>query len=365
MAMATVFLIGPRQFITGDTIHYLAMVRGDPAPSPFAYRLMTPSIVAALPWPPARGFFLVAYAATLGTLLVMRQLFRDAGVSPAASTAAASLLCFSYPLANYLGRWGRIDPLANLFFALSLLLILRRRLVPATLVVAAGVLAKESMLLLTPLLFYHQVLAAGGSQPRVRACLSAALLCSLPLLSLVAVRSTVEVREGSSTVESTEDLDRVWQKVRDYNIAEFGLVKRIARDLTKSYGFCWALAALGLLVERRLRLESLYLIAIGFPLCLVATDWARMLGTGFPGVFIPLAFFLDRMHQRPTWRLLITGLLILSVAHCYLSLLIYRDLGRSGQMAMVGAELAVVLAGAGLAVWGYLGNRPEDSKCRP
>ncbi len=108
--MATVFLIGPRQFITGDTIHYLAMVRGDPAPSPFAYRLMTPAIVAALPWPPARGFFLVAYAATLGTLLVMRQLFRDAGVSPAASTATASLLCFSYPLANYLGRWGRIDP---------------------------------------------------------------------------------------------------------------------------------------------------------------------------------------------------------------------------------------------------------------
>ncbi len=359
LAMATVYLIGPREFWTGDTNHYLAIVRGGMAPSPFGYRLLTPAIVAALPWPPAFGFFLIAYAATFGTLLVMRALFRRLGVSPAAATAAAVLLCFSYPMANYLARWGRVDPLANFFFALSLLWIVRRFLVPAALLVAVGVLAKESLIFLTPLLFYHRV---HGRFRDPRAYLGAALLCALPVLTLVTVRSTVEVRKGPLAVESTGDLDQVWQEVWDYNVGEFGIVKRIGREVTKSYGFCWALAALGLLTERRLRLESLYLIAVGVLLCLVATDWSRMLGTGFPGIFIPAALFLDRMRAGRRWRLLLIGLLILGVLHCYFSLLVYRDLDPAGRTAMVAGELLVMLAGASLAIWGYLdSSRSADS----
>ncbi len=350
LTIATVFLIGPRDFMTGDTTHYLMMVRNELTPAPFGYRLATPAIVAILPWPPAVGFFLIAYAATFGTLWVMRAIFRHLGVSPAASTAASSLLCFSYPMANYLSRWGRVDPLANFVFALSLLLILRRSFAPAAMLLAAGVLAKESTLFLVPLLFYHRI--KGQTRDR-SAYLSAALLCLLPVLSLVTVRATVEVREGSFTVENSEDLDRVWQEVWDYNVEEFGLVRRLGRELTKSYGFFWVLAALGLLIEQRLRLESLYLIAVGVLLCFVATDWSRMLGTGFPGVFIPAAFLLDRMRAGRHWRPLLAGLLSLSVAHCYLSLLIYRDLEPTGQMAMVAGELLVVLAGTGLVVWGY------------
>ncbi len=351
LAMATVFLIGPRDFMTGDTIHYLTMLRGDLAPAPFAYRLATPFIVSVLPWPPAVGFFLIAYAATFGTLWAMRAIFRHLGVSPAASTVTAVLLCLSYPVANYLAHWGRIDPLANFFFALSLLLILRRAFLPAAATLAAGVLAKESLMFLVPLLFYRRVLGHGRD---LKAYLGAALLCTLPVLSLVTVRSTIEVREGTYTVESSEDLDRVWQEVWDYNVEEFGLPKRIAREMTKSYGFCWALAALGLLVERRLRLESLYMIALGFLLCFVATDWSRMLGTGFPGIFIPLAFFLDRLRQAPRWRPMFAGFLALGAVHCYLSLLIYRDLAGPGQIAMVTGELTVIAAGVGLAAWGYL-----------
>ncbi len=353
-AMALVYLISPREFVTGDTTHYLAMVRGEAAPAPFGYRPLAPMIVAALPLSPAAGFFLVAYAATLGTLFAMRALFRHLAISPAASTAAAVFLCWSYPVATYLARWGRIDSLANFFFALSLLWILRRRFLPASVAMAVGVLAKETLLFPLPILFFHRI---KGRVRDPRAWASTLLLCSLPIVSLVTIRSTIEVAEGDYAIESPEDLDLAWETIWEYNVGEFGLSKRIARDLTKSYGFFWALAALGLLTDRRLRLESLYLVAVGLLLCVVATDWARMLGTGYPGIFIPAALLVHRFRGSSRWPVLLAGLLALSLAQCYLSLLVFRDLGRLGQVAMMAGQLLVVAGGVGLAVWGYYDRR--------
>ncbi len=353
LALVTVYVLGPRDFMTGDTTHYLAMARGEAAPAPFAYRLLTPALVALLPGSPGSGFFLIAYLSTLGTLWLTFRLLRHFDISQAAAIATCVCLCFSYPLANYLGRWGRIDPLANFLFALALFWILRYKLVPAVGVLTIGILAKETLILLLPILCWQKI----HSQPsNPRAWGAAAALCLLPIGSLVTVRSVVDVAEGSFTVESPADLPRVLGEVWAYNVDQFGFSKRVARDLTKSYGFFWALAALGLLVEHRLRrdglaLISLYLIAIGFGLCLVATDWARMLGTGFWGVFIPVAFFFDRIYQRPSWRPLLTGFVALSILQCYLSLLIYRDLDDGGQLAMVATQILVVLVGASLAVW--------------
>ncbi len=358
--MAVVYVIGPREFVTGDTNHYLAMVRGELAPSPFAYRLATPAIVSALPWEPSVGFFLIASAATFGTLWVMRAIFRHLGVSAAASTVTAVLLCFSFPVAHYLAQWGRIDALANFFFALSLLLILRRLFLPAALVMALGILVKESLLFLLPILVWHRI---RGRLREPRSYASAVLLSALPILTWASVRATAEIREWSFVVDSPEDLVLVVQSSWDYNVEQFGLARRVARDLTKSYSFVWALAAFGLLIDRRLRLENLYLVVIGFLLCFVAGDWARMLGTGFPGIFIPAAFFVDRLSKSRSPRPVIAGLLSLSVLHCYLALLIYRDLPRPGQIALVVGELTVLLAGVGLAVWGYLetSRRVENS----
>lgn len=351
VTMAAVYAVGPRDFMTGDTTHYVAMVRGDSAPAPFAYRVLTPTLVRLLPVPVGSGFFIVAYLSTLATLLAMFMLFRHLGVSSTAAAVTCVFLCLSYPLANYLARWGRIDPLANFFFALALLLILRRNFLPAALVIALGVLGKETLVLLIPILLWHRL---AGSRSEPRAYLAAAALGLLPVASLFTVRSTVEPEPGSYTLESSEDLDEVLEQVWSYNVDQFGLPRRIARDLTKSYGFFWALAGLGLLTVHRLRLECLYLVAVGFLLCVVATDWARMLGTGFPGVFIPVAFFVDRIRDSRGWRHLLTGFLTLSLAQCYLSLLIYRDLDRSGQLAMLVGQLLVVLLGTGLALWGSM-----------
>ncbi len=358
LAMAVVFLLGPRQLMTGDTTHYLAMVRGELAPSPFAYRLLTPTLVAALPGSPGLGFFLVAYAATFGTLVVMYRIFRHLGISTQAATATSVFLCLSYPLANYLSRWGRIDPLANLLFALALLWILERRFLLASLIVTVGVLGKETLLFLLPLLFIYR---AREGLFRPRALLAGAALCLLPMVAFLGVRQSVQVEAGSFTVEAVGDMGRVLDEVWSYNVDQFGLPKRLARDLTKSYGFFWALAGLGLLIDRRLRLECLYLIAIGFALCLVATDWARMLGTGFPGVFIPVALFVERLHQGPRWWPLLAGFLALGTAQCYLSLLVYRDLERAGQLAMVATGVLVTVAGAGLAAWA-LYSQPRGAR---
>ncbi len=339
--------------MTGDTTHYLAMVRGEIVPAPFAYRVLTPGLVAHLPGSPNVGFFVVAYLSTLGTLWVMFRLFRHLGISLTAATAAGVCLCFSYPVANYLARWGRIDPLANFLFALALSWILRHKLAPAVAVVAVGVLAKETMILLLPILCWQRI-RRQPSDPR--AWVAAAALCLLPIGSLITVRLMTDVQEGSFTVNSVSDLPRVLDEVWSYNVDQFGFSKRVARDLTKSYGFFWALAGLALVAERRLRhdslyLISLYLIATGFMLCFVATDWARMLGTGFPGIFIPVAFFFERICRRSSWCPLLTGFVALSFLQCYLSLLIYRDLDRGGQLAMVATQILVVLVGTSLAVW--------------
>ncbi len=354
LAMAAVLVLGYHDCLTGDTIHYRAMIRGEATIAPFAYRVLTPAIVAALPLPSSGGFLLVALTATLGTLLVMRALFRHLGVSAAAATATAIFLCFSYPVANYIVHWERIDPLANFAFALSLLLILRRQLIPAAAIMAVGVLAKETLLFLVPVLLWHRI---KGEPREPRAYASAAVLCSLPILAWVGVRATVDTAPGSFAIESPQDLASVSQAAWEYNVEQFGFTKRVARELTKSYGFFWAFAAFGLLIDRRLRLESLYLVAVGFFLCGFATDWARMLGTGFPGIFIPAAFFVDRIRGGSRSGTLLTSLLILSAAQSYLSLLVYRDLDRGGQLAMAAAVLAVAMAGAGLSLWGYLGSR--------
>lgn len=354
LAMTTVYLIGPGEFVTGDTHHYLAMVEGELAPAPFAYRLATPAIVAALPFEPSVGFFLVAYTTTFGTLWVMRAIFRHLGLTAAASTTASVLLCFSFPVAYYLAHWGRIDPLANFLFALALLAILRRHFLAAAAIVAAGVLAKESLLFLLPILFWHRI-RHRPRDPRLWA--HAILLSALPILTWGLVRATVEIEEWSFVVDSPEDLALVLQSSWEYNVEQFGLSKRIARELTKSYSFVWALAACGFLIDRRLRLESLYMIGIGILLCTVAGDWGRVLGTGFPGIFIPAACFLDRLSRHRSWRFVLGVLLALSVAHGYLSLLVYRELPPPGQVALVAGELGVMLAGTALAGWGYRATR--------
>lgn len=353
LTLALVYAIGPRDFMTGDTTHYLAMVRGETAPAPFAYRLLTPGLVKLIPGPPGFGFFLIAYLATLGTLWVMFRLLRHLDISRTAAITTCVCLGFSYPLANYLGRWGRIDPLANLLFILALSWILRRKLLPAVGVMTIGILAKETLILLLPILFWQRI---RGQATEPKAWLAAGTLCLLPIASLIAVRSTIDVADGSFTMSSPADMPRIMDEVWSYNVDQFGFPKRVARDLTKSYGFFWVLAGLALLAGRRLRREglaliSLYLIAIGFALCFVATDWARMLGTGYPGVFIPVAFFFDRVARRPSGNALLVGFIALSLLQCYLSLLIYRDLDRTGQMAMVVTEILVVMVGASLAVW--------------
>ncbi len=362
LAMTAVFILGYHYSLTGDTIHYRAMIAGEAAPEPFAYRVLTPAIVAALPMPSSDGFLLVAVTATLGTLLVMRALFRHLEVSPAAANAAVVFLCFSYPMANYLVHWERIDPLANFAFALTLLLILQRQFIPAALTMAGGVLAKETLLLLVPILFWHRI---QGRRREPRTWAIALLLCALPLLTFAAVRTTVEIDPESFAVESPDDLALIVQSSWETNVEQFGLAKRIFREMTKSYGFFWALAAAGFLIDRRLRLESLYMIAIGFLLCIIAGDWARMLGTGFPGVFIPAALFLDRMVDTRSWRPWFFGLLGLSAAQTYLSFIIYRDLDRTGQLLMAAAILGVTLAGVGLIAWAWFGLHRNRSRLSP
>jgi hypothetical protein len=352
LAITVAYLMGPRRFITGgDTAYYLTMAYGETVEAPYAYRVLVPSIVRILPLSLDLGFFVVTYASTFGVLVIMYRLLRELGVSHVSSIITVVLMNFSYPIAFYLSNWGYVDPLANLFFVIGLLFIYMRKNLIASGVLMMGVFAKETLLILLPLLFMSALRQEGGNE--VRNLFHALILCLVPLCSFLLILVFISPAEGVRDVHSFDDWIRLWQYIWSYNVGEFGLIPRVARELLRSYGFFWIIAGFGILLGKETRPYSFYLISAGFALWSVATDWSRMLGIVFPGVFIPTAIFVDRMQKTTTSTRLAIALIALAIVQSYLSQVTYRELDRLGKMGLIMGIGLVFLAGTLVSGWGY------------
>jgi hypothetical protein len=340
----------PRGQFLADTVNYLHLAQGRTVGQPFCGRLLVPGLVRLLPLPPHAGFFLITYASLAGFLWCVHRLLRRLEVPPLSAAAVPLLLLTSYPVGFYLFNWGTIDATMHFLGAAFLLaVLLGRRLLAAALLLAA-VFTKETGILLAPLL----VLAAPEPGPLLgaRRLLRAAWAAAPALLLFLAIRAWAPRVPTAYDVHGLADFATLVRSIWDYNCAETGVAPRLAREFLRSYGFFWSLAAAGLLLARRTRLTLtwLYLIACGFLLCLVATDWSRMLGFGALGVFVPLALFLARVEQAGRCRLvgLITAL---GCLQGYLSLIGYAEVPPELRPALLAAIAGVFLAGSLAGAW--------------
>ena len=214
-----------------------------------------------------------------------------------------------------------------------------------------------SVLLLLPLLAWA-VGRRGG--PVIVRLGYAALAVAPPLLLLAVLRARIPVTPSVYDVGGAADLRALWAFIRDYNFTGYGFVPRLGREFLRSYGFFWTFAALGwrFVPSRATQMVCLYLVAVSVGLCVVATDWSRMLGFGFPGVFLPAAFLTDRGLTHANGRAAAATLLLLSAAQGYVARLSYEELGRLGQIGLIGGSVLLFATGSLLAVY-FLRRKPE------
>jgi len=75
---SVIYILGPKNFTGPDAAQYTAAALGHPSQAPFAYRVLVPAIVRALPFGTEHGFLVVTLASTLSTLLVIYALLTTA-----------------------------------------------------------------------------------------------------------------------------------------------------------------------------------------------------------------------------------------------------------------------------------------------
>jgi hypothetical protein len=335
-------LLTPSYYLIGDTFHYLNMVNGEPAMAPFAYRILTPTIVRWLPWSHETSFFIVSFVGTLTTLIVSYYLFKQITNAPSPALLTMVLLGLSYPISFYLAEFGRVDPLANTLLVAALLMIFRRSFLAASLLIALGVLAKETVLMLLPVL-----LLSGFTQRPARPWWNFMLWVAIPLVSFALPRWIIQPAPGLFTVRAWNDMITVWQLIWQLNVQEHGLILRLGRDLIRTFGYFWVTALFGFLLLRSdLRWLCSYLFVVGLGLCLVATDWSRMLGAVFPAIFIPTAIFFNHVQRRYKSALMNILLIICAVLQSHLSFYQYSQLNDDAQRWLLISTLAVFSTGA-------------------
>ncbi|UCC95833.1 MAG: hypothetical protein JSW40_03565 [Candidatus Omnitrophota bacterium] len=350
ITIAAVYLVVPKAFTEGGDPYYLVMVQGSPndVPAQWAYRIMVPALVKVLPFSPKIGFFIVTYGATLLLLLAMFQLLTELKISYWSSIVTVQLLCFSFSIAHYLSVWGMVDPLANFFIVYALIYIIRKEYAFASCIISLGCLAKETTLFLLPLLFWNILKDKKGHNQlsTVQTIFIFIVPLSIWFLLRMAVIPTWDIQNIGFFREA-------WRDIWMHNTKDYGLLLRIAREVTRTYGFLWISAFLGFRFQRERKLESLYFVIVGIALCLVARSWTRMISWGFVGIFIPSAIFIDKVRQLKSPPYILASLVILALLQCWLSQIGYERLPQFEQGLLVAGILSVFCIGAMICVFAY------------
>jgi hypothetical protein len=347
-ALLIAYILGPKNFMAWDTRHYLEMVTGGTAPAPFAYRVLTPALVKALPIRPEWGFFFTTYLFSFGTLIVLYCAFRNLGSSRLAAGVTTMIVSLTYPIAFYLGNWGLVDPLANFLLALGFLCVINESFVSASVVVSLGVIAKETLLILAPLIFVCSIKHKSGCLGR--RFLTATLLSLPPFIAFGILRMSVSPLGG---VGNPADILSLWRISYTTNLDNYGLLSRLLREISRSYGFCWVMACFGLASRKDILGYSVYFVGVSLGLCLVATDWSRMLGVGFLGIFIPCSLYLEKIRVLKHHLLFYGSLVLLSMVQCRVSLIGYESLSMHGKTVLVIITVVLTASGAFVCFLAY------------
>ncbi len=289
-----------------DHQNYLAMAgglpeqRGAESTPPFAYRVLSPAIVRALPVSPVRGFHLLTMASLAAALVLLFYVLRAIGFAEP-SAAAGMLLCGSL---YWVMEWPQmdfalVDPLSFALFAACLLALYRRaHVAPVAGLICLAVLNKEIGVMLVPValvvLWRNRRLTAGA----------AALLCVAPAVTFAALRLLVATH-GDYSVSSALH-DAVEQRYGDLATA--------AHDAKTYFLPTWGPSVLIAAAQPqtlwrfvRKRPELLLLYALVHAQLLLAGDTSRLLVIAFVAV-VPAVLYCLRESLRREWLVLAAAL---------------------------------------------------------
>ncbi|HET9317251.1 MAG TPA: hypothetical protein VFQ51_16795 [Vicinamibacteria bacterium] len=152
--------------------------------APWAYRILTPGLVRALPVDVVTGFGVVTLAGLLASAALLHAFLVRLGHPPVASAIAASAFVFLGPTVEVIEYPFLVEPM-TLALEVAFLLALAGRGATGTLALIAvlGALSKELHLLLVPLVFFARVEADGArSALRKTAIVGAAALAATLLV---------------------------------------------------------------------------------------------------------------------------------------------------------------------------------------
>ena len=139
---------------------YIAMAEGNPFDfhlAPFGWRVLVPSLAAALPFSTSTSFFLVAFVSVSATTVVMYYVGSHAGQDRIYGLLAALLfLALGWAAKFVLMDYWLPDAAAFFAIALAVLLVARRAPLAFAVTLVLGVAGKESVIFVLPLWYTLQ-----------------------------------------------------------------------------------------------------------------------------------------------------------------------------------------------------------------
>ena len=309
-----------------DHNHYLDMAgfsaeHSPPSTAPFAYRLLTPSIVRVLPGDPELGFHAVTTIALATALLSLFAIMSTLGFSRIGCASGVALSGSIYWVAEFPQMdFALVDPVTLALGGLTLLLMYRSApnwLLAALLLL--GTLNKESSLVLVAPIAVHWL--------RNNRLSSWSLLTfAPPVLALVILRIAVAT-DGSYSA---------------WNAAGDAVSQRLGGDILGELGSYFIPTWGPMLLLLVFQPQSLFAFVRRFPeLCalfvaahaqlFVATDTSRLLAFAFFAVVPAVVFCLDRSVRSARQMLLLVVLI------CVLQG-VYFEFTRQSVAAIAGAR---------------------------
>jgi hypothetical protein len=262
--------------LVGDSLSYVAMIRGDDlVESPFRFRLVVPMLARLLPLPPAQALAVLSWLALAAVYALLLSSARRLGVSTWPALGGLVLaVCTPTHLYNYHNPY-LTDAAGLLVVTVCTYALLARRFVLFAAASVVGMGVREALLAIAP------SWSATGQRGRAALVLALALLTYVALLVSIGP-APLGLNEKPFVFPPRPPLE-------------------IAAEALLSWHALWLLAGVGLVrlsVQRR-ELLSLggCLLAACLLTSLLASDTLRMFQPLFPVVVLGVGAFVQRAWQ--------------------------------------------------------------------
>jgi hypothetical protein len=268
--------------LNGDEPFYVRMAThpGGAHTFPYAYRVVVPWLVHALPFSQAAAFRVQAWIAIAASGGALYALLRDFAIGRRLAVALVVGFVLSPVLLIVLMREGRsIDPATTLVMTLGCLFIARRQRLALAITILIGAGVKETTLFLIPFAY-----AVWAERPLDGEALrDVALVSAAPIIGYVVLRTSVSAIGSQYTPGITGSFLRT-----RWDVLQQAFSGTEMRRLAYTYGPLWVVAPFALRDERFAR-RGLVLVALCVAAMTVSYDASRIIFLAAPVFYVAAA----------------------------------------------------------------------------